>query len=127
MPKGLERITFGEDGSYFFLAEGLGAIGRQVSRWMFKNGARNFIYVSRRGLSSPRAAALIGELESAGARTAVLQCDVADEKKLAESLSEALTTMPPVRSVVNGAMDLRDSVFTNMPYDSFMAGLRPKV
>lgn len=126
MPKGLEHITFREDGSYL-LAGGLGGIGRQISRWMFKNGARNFIYVSRRGLSSPKAATLIDELQSAGARTAVLQCDVADEKKLAESLSEALTIMPPVRGVVNGAMDLRDSVFTNMPYDSFMAGLRPKV
>ncbi|RYP39906.1 hypothetical protein DL767_002025 [Monosporascus sp. MG133] len=126
VPKGLERIVFREDASYL-LAGGLGGIGRSISRWMVKNGARNLIYVSRRGLSSPKAAELIKELESAGARTKVLQCDVADEEKLRECLSEALTTMPPVRGVINGAMDLKDSVFTNMPFDSFKGGLRPKV
>ncbi|KAK7754515.1 Type I Iterative PKS [Diatrype stigma] len=126
VPRGLERITFREDASYL-LAGGLGGIGRSISKWMVKNGARHFIYVSRRGLAPPKAAKFVQELESTGARTAVLQCDVADEKKLRECLSEALTTMPPIRGVINGAMDLRDSIFTNMPYDSFMAGVRPKV
>ncbi|RYP90975.1 hypothetical protein DL770_002891 [Monosporascus sp. CRB-9-2] len=126
VPKGLECIVFREDASYL-LAGGLGGIGRSISKWMVKDGARNLFYVSRRGLSSPKAAKFISELESAGARTKVLQCDVADEEKLKECLSEALTKMPPVRGVINGAMDLKDSVFTNMPFDSFKGGLRPKV
>ncbi|RYO93973.1 hypothetical protein DL764_007902 [Monosporascus ibericus] len=126
VPKGLERIVFRKDVLYL-LAGCLRGISRSISRWTVKNGAHHLIYVSRHGLSSPKAAELTSELESAGARTKVLQCDVADKEKLRECLSERLTIMPPVPGVINGAMDLKDSVFTNMPFDSFKGVLQPKV
>ncbi|KAI1258543.1 hypothetical protein F5Y18DRAFT_444487 [Xylariaceae sp. FL1019] len=126
VPQGLENVRFRSDGSYV-LAGGLGGIGRAIARWMAKNGARNMIFVSRRGASSPKAQALLDHLDRDGVCCRVLTCDIADEKNLACSLADALTALPPIRGVVNGAMELRDQIFTNMPYESFMGGLRPKV
>lgn len=94
---------------------------------MVKHGAKNLIFVSRRGASSPKALQLVSELEALAVRVSVLQCDAADEEKLTQLLHEALTTMPPLRGVLNSAMDLRDQIFANMSHDMFIAGLRPKV
>ncbi|KAI0153141.1 hypothetical protein GGR57DRAFT_146248 [Xylariaceae sp. FL1272] len=126
VPQGLENVKFRSDGSYV-LAGGLGGIGRAIARWMAKNGARNIIFISRRGASSSKAQGLLGNLQRDGVCCRVLTCDIADEENLACSLSDALTTLPPIRGVVNGAMELRDQIFTNMPYESFISGLRPKV
>ena len=94
---------------------------------MVDRGARNLMFVSRRGASSPRAAEITSALEQRGVRVSILQCDVADENKFNSELSNALTTTPPLRGVINSAMDLNDSIFTNMSHEKFAAGLRPKV
>jgi len=94
---------------------------------MVRKGARNLIYVSRRGASSPEAAALILELETSGVRTRVIQCDIADEERLSKLLSSALNTMPPLRGVIQGAMLLQDQVFSNMSHDALTGSIRPKV
>ena len=83
---------------------------------MLKYGAQNFIYVS-----------LVEDLRSAGARVEIIRCGVEDEETLSRLLSEALISMPPIRGVVTAAMDIKDQLFANMPYETFSAGTRPKV
>jgi len=126
MPKAAESITFSSDASYL-LAGGLGGLGRSISHWMVSNGARNLIYVSRSGASSSEAIKFVNSLTAAGVRVQVLKCDVANEEKLSTSLSSALKTMPPLRGVVQGVMVLKDQVFSNMSFDTFMNTIRPKV
>ncbi|KFY81215.1 hypothetical protein V499_00041 [Pseudogymnoascus sp. VKM F-103] len=126
MPKPLECVKFPGNASYL-LAGGLGGLGRSMSRWMIRNGARNFIYVSRYGASSKEATNFIKELEVAGVRSAVLMCDITHEAKLAKLLAEALEFMPRIRGVIQGAMVLKDQVFANMSHDIFMNTIRPKV
>ncbi|KAL2170238.1 hypothetical protein VTG60DRAFT_5014 [Thermothelomyces hinnuleus] len=94
---------------------------------MVRHGARNLIYISRSGVSSSEAAKLIDELHSTGVRTEVLQCDVTDEERLFQCLGAALKTMPPIRGVIQGAMVLKDQIFANMSFDTFINTIRPKV
>jgi short-subunit dehydrogenase len=126
MPKPPSGITFPSDASYLF-AGGLGGLGRSISHWMVSNGARNLIYASRSGTSSPEAMKFVNGLTAAGVRVQVLSCDIADEPKLSASLSLALKTMPPIRGVIQGAMVLKDQIFSNMSFETFMNTIRPKV
>src|SRR5271169_5663950 len=103
MPKPSSGIAFQSDASYL-LSGGLGGLGRSISRWMISNGARNLIFVSRSGASSPEAIKHVNELTTAGVRVQVLSCDIVDEQKFALSLSLALKTMPPIRGVIQAAM-----------------------
>ncbi|KFY26739.1 hypothetical protein V493_03909, partial [Pseudogymnoascus sp. VKM F-4281 (FW-2241)] len=126
MPQPLKGAKFHADASYL-LAGGLGGIGRSLSMWMVANGARNLIFVSRSGVSNDAARELVNTLMGKGVRVEVLKCDIADEVRLFDSLNAVLRTMPPVRGVIQGAMVLRDQVFANMPYETFVSALRPKV
>lgn len=126
MPKPLESAKLPSDASYL-LAGGLGGLGRSMSRWMVRNGARNLIYVSRHGASSPDAADFIKEMDAAGVRTSILKCDISNEERLSEALAETLKYMPPIRGVIQGAMVLKDAIFSNMAFDTFMNTIRPKV
>ncbi len=114
------------DASYL-LAGGLGGLGRSISRWLVSRGARNLIFVSRTGISTPEGAELIEQLRLAGVAHTILQCDIADEERLSACLSSALKTMPPLRGVIQGAMVLKDQVFANMSFDAFVNTVRPKV
>ncbi|KAK4153322.1 hypothetical protein C8A00DRAFT_33947 [Chaetomidium leptoderma] len=127
LPKVPDRLVLPADASYL-LAGGLGGLGRSISRWMVRHGARNLIYVSRSGTSSsPEAAKLIDELHAAGVRTEILACDITDEDHLSQLLAGALQTMPPIRGVIQGAMVLKDQIFANMSFDTFVNTTRPKV
>ncbi|KFX94705.1 hypothetical protein O988_06147, partial [Pseudogymnoascus sp. VKM F-3808] len=126
MPPPLTGAKFHAEASYL-LAGGLGGIGRSVSSWMVENGARNLIFVSRSGVSNDAARELVDSLRGKGVRIEVVQCDIADEVRLFDSLNSVLKTMPPIRGVIQGAMVLRDQIFANMPYETFVSALRPKV
>ncbi|OBT78885.1 Type I Iterative Polyketide synthase (PKS) [Pseudogymnoascus sp. 05NY08] len=126
MPQPLKGAKFHADASYL-LAGGLGGIGRSLSMWMVANGARNLIFVSRSGVSNDAARELVSTLMGKGVRVEVIQCDIADEVRLFDSLNASLRTMPPIRGVIQGAMVLRDQIFANMPYETFVSALRPKV
>lgn len=128
VPSPLPVVAFPADATYL-LAGGLGGLGRSMSRWMVERGARNLAYVSRSGGASLPAAAkeLIEELNQAGVRTALVQCDITDAKKLSAALGSALKGLPPLRGVIQGAMVLNDASFANMNHSSFVGSLRPKV
>lgn len=126
MPKPPTGVKFRSDASYL-LAGGLGGIGRSLSLWMVANGARNLIHISRSGISSDAAQEVVDKLTDLGVQVKVLQCDIADEAKLSESLGTALKTMPPIRGVIQGAMVLKDQIFSDMAHDTFTNVMRPKV
>lgn len=106
---------------------GFGGIGRSLALWMVEHGAKNLIFVSRRGASTSEASKLVAELEAQEVRVSVIKCDAADEETFSSLLQETLLSLPPLRGVFNSAMDLRDQVFINMSHEMFVAGLRPKV
>lgn len=126
LPRRLNTISFQSDASYL-LSGGLGGIGRSITRWMVKRGARNLVFTSRRGVASPEARALIRELENENVRSEVLICDVANEGSLSIKLARTLQTMPPLHGVIQCAMALHDNLFASMSHSSWVNSLRPKV
>ena len=109
------------------LVGGLGGLGRSIAQWMVDHGAKSIILVSRSGAQKPEATQAIDEMVAEGARVTVFACDVADKSRLTAVIEECTKTLPPIRGVIQAAMNLRDAVFEKMSAEDWTASLRPKV
>ncbi len=87
----------------------MGGLGRSIGRWMVRNGARNLVFCSRSGDSSPEAKQTIRDLQEEGATVLAYACDIADETRLQQVVDEVSNKMPRVRGIIQSAMVLRVS------------------
>ena len=94
---------------------------------MVDRGAKSIILVSRSGAQKPEAIEAVAEMVTDGAKITVFTCDVADRSRLTAVIEECTKTLPPIRGVIQAAMNLRDAVFENMTAEDWTASLRPKV
>ncbi|WP_059006774.1 type I polyketide synthase [Streptomyces specialis] len=96
-----------------------GALGRLVARHLVEaHGVDDLLLLSRRVVDD----ALVGELESSGARVVSVACDVADREALTEVLSGRT-----LAGVVHAAGVLDDGVVTGLTPEQVGRVLRPKV
>ncbi|KAF5647464.1 polyketide synthase [Fusarium sp. NRRL 52700] len=119
------RLQLHADATYL-LVGCLGGLGRSLTTWMMKRGARNFAFLSRSGTDSEQAALCVQDLEARGARVQVIRGDVA----IKADVEGAVASIPkdtPLRGIVNAAMVLRDGLFQNMSYESWVTSIQPKV
>ncbi|KAI9658377.1 MAG: putative PKS/NRPS-like protein biosynthetic cluster [Bathelium mastoideum] len=119
------ETLFSPDASYL-LVGGMGGLGRAIALWMLRNGAKNFIFASRRGLDRPEAQDLQSVLQASGARVMVCKCDVSDAADV-RRLSEQYRHLPAVKGVIHGAMVLQDSFLFNMSVADYKKVVKPKV
>ncbi|KAI0197013.1 hypothetical protein F4808DRAFT_299333 [Astrocystis sublimbata] len=107
----------------YLLVGCLGGLGRSLTKWMMSCGARHFAFMSRSGTDKPEAARLVTDIERAGASTQVIRADVAagiiDDVNM-------LHTERPIKGVVHAAMVLKDGMFEQMTYDSYLECINPK-
>ncbi|KAL6229642.1 hypothetical protein BDW75DRAFT_249453 [Aspergillus navahoensis] len=119
------RLRLRADATYF-LVGCLGGLGRSLTSWMVKRGARNLAFLSRSGADSLQASLLVQELKDAGVTVQVFRGDAGVQ----EDVQAALRGIPkdrPVRGVINAAMVLKDGLFHNMPYQNWTGCIHPKV
>ncbi|KAF4990933.1 hypothetical protein FGRMN_8171 [Fusarium graminum] len=119
------RLQLSPDATYL-LAGCLGGLGRSLTTWMMKRGARNFAFLSRSGTDSEQAALCVKDLEARGANVQVFRGDVA----VREDVEKTIASVPsdvPIRGIVNAAMVLQDGIFQNMTYESWTRSIQPKV
>ena len=90
----------------YFMGGCLGGLGRSISRYMVRNGARSFLYLSRSGLSKSAAKQLAEDLESAGAEAMVSTGDVRNRADVECAMDAA---KHPLGGVVQAAMGLHVS------------------
>lgn len=110
VPAAATPVRFRSDATYV-IAGGGGGLGRAIAAWMVKLGAQNILLLSRSGTKKAAARDVIGHLSKQGARVDAWACDVGDEKQLLEFLARCRSeSWPPIRGVIQGAMDLRDAV-----------------
>jgi len=87
----------------YFLVGCLGGLGRSISKWMVKRGARRMIFLSRSGTDSPVAANLVSDLEEMNCSISVIRGDVG---KYSDVLNALSVVNGPIGGVVHAAMGL---------------------
>lgn len=76
---------------------------------MIKHGAKNLIILSRSGKRHVHADELLGDLDQAGCRVIMPECDITDGALVRRILNDSAKSMPPIRGVIQGAMVLNVS------------------
>lgn len=112
----------------YLITGGTGGIGRSLVPWMLQNGAANVILLGRSAISNPEVARLISQYNcpSMGVHVRAVVCDVSSRDGLVSAL-EAVQDLPPVKGVIHGSMNLRDSMFFNASFDDWQAINGPKI
>lgn len=90
----------------YLITGGLGGIGRAISRWFIDHGAKHLIVTSRKADSHPDAASLRKYAEERFCHLKIIDCDISDEGSVRDMLTEVSIDMPPVRGIIQGAMQL---------------------
>ncbi|KAJ8122943.1 hypothetical protein ONZ43_g990 [Nemania bipapillata] len=109
----------------YLLVGCLGGLGRSLTRRMLELGARHFTFISRTGADKPEAARVIQAIHDYGASARVFRVDASDAEATRKAVTQANADRP-IRGVIHAAMVLRDGMFEQMGYDSFMEAVIPK-
>jgi short-subunit dehydrogenase len=121
-PNNLLRV----DATYIIIG-GTGGLGRSMSRWMMSKGARSIVLLSRSGKTTGKVAELVSEATALGAKITVLPCDVSDKSQVEKLIAQEISSLPPVRGVIHGAMVLHDVLFEKMTFSQWDEVVKPKV
>ena len=111
----------------YVLVGGLGGLGRSIAMMLAENGAKKLCFLSRSGASSGSAPDLLRDLDALGAQAECFECDVSDFEAVASSLQRCSKKHGPIRGVIQCAMVLRDTLFSNMSYQDWKQSTLPKV
>ncbi|KAI1772330.1 hypothetical protein F4818DRAFT_444554 [Hypoxylon cercidicola] len=126
VPKSQLDYHFDKNASYV-IAGGLGGIGRSVTEWMVRNGARHLILLSRSGAKSQAARDLVDKLIQDGVQVWAPQCDVANSDAFKAMVVEAQGFMPPIRGCIQASMVIDNKFFQAFTLAEFQAAIDPKV
>ncbi|KAK7906373.1 polyketide synthase [Apiospora marii] len=102
---------------------GLGGIGRSLSEWMFRKGAREIAFLSRSGDKSTDAKETIQWLRERGVKTHVFQGDVSNRAHVDACIA---ALRPNLGGVFQAAMVLRDRPFGQMTAQDWTQCVHPK-
>ena len=83
---------------------------------MARRGAKHLLVLSRSGVASDAAAAIIEELAEMGVKVMAPKCDISLRGSLSQALSDCSQCMPPIRGCINATVALRVSAgFHHVP------------
>jgi hypothetical protein len=91
-------ISFRSDACYF-LVGGLGGLGREISRWMVENGARNILYLSRSAKEGPDTTPFFNELRSQ-------KCSISTFAGSVNNLEDVEAAVRQVTTPIAGVMQM---------------------
>lgn len=111
----------------YLITGGTGGIGRSITRWLAREGAKHIILVSRSGTSQKGVPDLVEELREQGVNLVVAKCDVADLAQVQNVVSGCQVSMPPIKGVIHGAMTLRDTLYEKISFADWEAVVKPRV
>ncbi|KAI1412955.1 polyketide synthase-like protein [Hypoxylon sp. FL1857] len=107
----------------YLLVGCLGGLGRSLSRWMLGRGARNFVFLGRSGSDKPDAQKLVSRLRNAGASVVVVKGDVAIASDVVNAVEACIATGKRLGGVVQGAMGLKEAIFSQMTNEAWHIGV----
>ncbi|PLB37997.1 ketoacyl-synt-domain-containing protein [Aspergillus candidus] len=115
-------MTFSPEHSYF-LAGGLGGVGRAISTWMVEQGARYFTYLSPHAGQTVEHRAFLAELAAQGCQAVAV---VGQAENMQDVRTAIAQSARPVRGVIQLALDLKDSGLQEMAFPDWHAAYAPK-
>ena len=94
----------------YLITGGTGGLGRSLTHWLVKQGAKNTILASRSGGKNDSTLQLVNEVENLGSGVNIVmaKCDITDREQI-QRLTDANCDMRPVRGIIHGAMVLQVS------------------
>lgn len=98
-------VVFRQDASYL-LVGCLGGLGRSLTSWMMRKGARRFVFLSRSGADSEQASNLVRDIQTAGCHVQVIRGDVTSNANVKQAVL-SVPTDHPIRGVIHAAMVLK--------------------
>lgn len=118
------------DASYLVVG-GFGGIGRSICHWLAEHGAQHVVVISRSAGSGGKADLLRTELTRAmghDINVMGISCDISSMEDLSKALvRHARSSMPPIRGIIHGGMELRDAILEHMTLDDHNAALASKL
>nr|ALQ32784.1 putative polyketide synthase [Fusarium babinda] len=115
---------FSTDKTYLLIGLA-GDLGISIALWMFDNGARHVVLASRNPVVLQPVVDHVAATQGASLR--FMAIDILNEGSLASAWAGIHASMPPVAGIMNGAMLMRDQLFTDQPWADFSAVMGPKV
>ncbi|GME30251.1 polyketide synthase 2 [Neofusicoccum parvum] len=104
-----------EDASYL-LVGGLKGLCGSLAVQLARRGARHLVILARSGYQDPMSQAAIASVESEGCKVQLMVGDVSNMADVCRVFKEAT---PGIAGVIQGAMVLRDKIFTSMTIDEY--------
>ncbi|KAI3341201.1 KR-domain-containing protein [Ustulina deusta] len=110
----------------FLMVGCLGGLGRSLTWWMMARGARRFVFLSRTGLDRLAARDLVTQLEKASAHITVVRGSVVNLGDVIAAMDACEANGGILGGIVQGAMSLDESLFTNMTSKAWHTAVQPK-
>jgi len=120
----LPKPAFTEKGSY--LITGFKGLGMVLLNWMVKQGARNFILLSRSGSASDESMQQIETLRGNGVNISILKADVTDYAGMQNAFNTINNSMPPIKGVFHAAGLIEPCALNKLDIKDFENILSPK-
>ena len=87
----------------------MGGLGRSISAWMVRHGARHLAFLPRSCATSPDTASTIRSLNSQGLATTAIQCDISVKREVEVAIKQ-IASKGVVKGIIQVAMVLDVSV-----------------
>lgn len=107
VPAKLSDTLLRDDGAYLIIG-GTGGLGRSMTRWMARKGAKHIILASRSSSVSESVQSLIDDLSEEKVEVVVRKCDVSKKEDVGKLVRES-STSHTIRGVIHSAMVLHVS------------------
>ena len=108
----------------YLIVGGLGGVGRNLAKWMFRRGARSLAFLSRSGASSASAKEVIRWLTERNTKIAIFEGDVSSQTTVNDCVQ---TIGSSLGGIFQAAMVLRDAFFSGMTLGQWRDCVDPKV
>ncbi|KAI0407281.1 KR domain-containing protein [Xylaria palmicola] len=101
-------------------------LGRSLSRWMLKRGARHFAFLGRTGDDRQSTREVIKDLRRGDAQVYVTRGDVLDFADAQAFVDAYVATRRPIRGAVQAALGLHEDLFSRMSNTAWHTAVPPK-
>ncbi|KAJ5997672.1 beta-ketoacyl synthase domain-containing protein [Penicillium canescens] len=108
----------------YLIVGGLKGLCGTVATQLARHGAKHLVILSRSGCDDERSQAVLKNLKAIGCSFTLVTGDVAKKADVTRCFKEAPL---PIGGIIQGAMVLRDRVFTSMTISEYYQAIEPKL